>query len=46
MGRHDHIAGRPRNYISRRRWHKATHKLNRYRETVDEILRSIMERDD
>lgn len=27
-------------------WHRAVHKVNQHRETVDEILQSIMERDE
>lgn len=40
-GRHDHIPGRPRDYISRKWFHRARHRPTESSVTVDELVETI-----
>lgn len=45
MGKHDHVTGRPRNYVSRKWFHRGRHTPNAHRESVEEICAGIDSRD-
>lgn len=41
MSRHDHIAGRPRDYISRRWFHRARHRAGESTKSVADITKEL-----
>lgn len=41
IGRHAHITGRPRDYISRKWFYRGIHRLNAHRPSVDELTANL-----
>ena len=45
INRHDHITGRPRDYISRKWFHRGRHRPAAHRTSVEELTAELKSRD-